>query len=86
MQCHAHKPSSPENVTEVVLDPDDPSCQYPVYFVHSGYLTLLGLTSMVHIDYIVRVPVIVACTVLFSVLYMVAYGDLFDYYDEVLYG
>ena len=67
------------------LSPDDITCPYPAFFVYVSHLILLSISSLVQIEHMTKLSVVVVVTTVYSVLYMVVFGSLFDYFDAVLF-
>ena len=66
------------------LDPNSGVCPYPAYFVYVSHLILLGVSSLVHIEHMIKFVVVCITTAFYSLLYLVFFASLFDYYDGVV--
>lgn len=84
LQCEVEDAVSSNHST--VLDPDDPNCVYPEYFVYSIYVILLGMAFTIQLRYLIRILLIVICLLISTFQQTVEYAALFNYYDTAVYS
>ncbi|XP_076456349.1 adenylate cyclase type 3-like [Babylonia areolata] len=63
---------------------NDPVCVVPAYIVHVVHLILLGVSTVVQIEHMTRLCIILICSVVHVVLYVVVYGPIFDLNDAIV--
>ncbi|XP_071097413.1 adenylate cyclase type 3-like [Haliotis cracherodii] len=68
------------------MQPSDPTCKYPPYFIHTGSLVLIGIASLVQIGQFVKLVLVVSIATLYCVLDIVVMALLFDSYDISVYS